>query len=143
MCRTSTNNQQVLYELAVGTGGFVIVNTNDLLGGLQKIAHEQNEYYVLGYTPPPSDEGSCHTLKVKSRPRRDRSPLAQRLLQCEARGPAGGQARGKTTGKPMRVARNRGTVAASMRAPTSSPSANTARVNLAIDIPATRSSSKS
>ena len=58
-------NQQVLYELAQGTGGFVIVNTNDLLGGLQKIAHEQNEYYVLGYTPPSSEEGSCHVLKVK------------------------------------------------------------------------------
>ncbi len=59
------NAQEVLYELAVGTGGFVIVNTNDLLGGLQKIAQEQTQYYVLGYTPPASDEGTCHTLRVK------------------------------------------------------------------------------
>src|SRR5580704_11066126 len=35
---SATTNQQVLYQLADGTGGFVILNTNDLLGGLQKIA---------------------------------------------------------------------------------------------------------
>jgi hypothetical protein len=59
------DNQQVLYQLAQGTGGFVIVNSNDLLGGMQKIAKEQTEYYILGYVPPPSEEGTCHTLKVK------------------------------------------------------------------------------
>ena len=41
----------MLYALASGTGGFVIVNTNDLLGGMQKIGKEQNEYYILGYVP--------------------------------------------------------------------------------------------
>src|SRR5258708_33026669 len=50
---------------AEGTGGFVINNTNDLLGGMQKIGKEQNQYYIVGYTPPESAEGSCHTLKVK------------------------------------------------------------------------------
>src|SRR6516165_4021390 len=34
---SSTENQQVLYALADGTGGFVILNTNDLLGGMEKI----------------------------------------------------------------------------------------------------------
>jgi hypothetical protein len=55
----------VLYALADGTGGFVIINTNDLLGGLQKIAKDQAQYYSLGYEPAESPEGSCHTLKVK------------------------------------------------------------------------------
>ena len=36
-------NQNVLYALAQGTGGFPIFNTNDLAGGLEKIAREQNE----------------------------------------------------------------------------------------------------
>jgi VWFA-related protein len=59
-------NQQMLYALANGTGGFVIVNTNDLLGGLDKIGREQNEYYLLGYTPSKEAEpGACHSLKVK------------------------------------------------------------------------------
>ena len=43
--------QQALYALANGTGGFVIVNTNDLLSGMEKIGKEQNEYYILGYAP--------------------------------------------------------------------------------------------
>jgi VWFA-related protein len=60
-----TTNQQVLFALADGTGGFVIHDTNDLLGGLQKIGEEQNQYYILGYTPPDSAEGSCHVLRVK------------------------------------------------------------------------------
>src|SRR5258708_29656832 len=50
---------------AEGTGGFVINNTNDMIGGMQKIGKEQNQYYIVGYTPPESTEGSCHTLKVK------------------------------------------------------------------------------
>ena len=59
------DNQQGLSALALGTGGFVIINTNDLLGGMQKIATEQTQYYVLGYAPTDSPEGSCHALKVK------------------------------------------------------------------------------
>ena len=51
--------------LAEGTGGFAIYNTNNLLGGLDRIAREQNEFYILGYVPQSSTEGSCHTLKVK------------------------------------------------------------------------------
>ncbi len=62
---STSTNQQILYALADGTGGFTIFNTNDLFGGLQRIAKEQNEFYLLGYVPAESTEGSCHTLKVK------------------------------------------------------------------------------
>lgn len=62
---SATTNQQIMYELAAGTGGFPILNTNDLLAGLQKIGQEQNEYYLLGFAPLESADGSCHTLKVK------------------------------------------------------------------------------
>ncbi|HTS06629.1 MAG TPA: VWA domain-containing protein [Candidatus Eisenbacteria bacterium] len=62
---STQTNQQFMYQLAEGTGGFVIINTNDLLGGLDRIAKDQSEYYLLGYRPPDSAEGSCHTLKVK------------------------------------------------------------------------------
>ncbi|MGA2039087.1 MAG: VWA domain-containing protein [Bryobacteraceae bacterium] len=62
---SANDNQQVMYMLADGTGGFVIANTNDLLGGLDRIGKEQNQYYLIGYTPPDTPEGSCHLLKVK------------------------------------------------------------------------------
>jgi VWFA-related protein len=58
-------SQQALYMLADGTGGFVIVNNNDLLAGMEKIGAEQNQFYIIGYSPSESAEGSCHTLNVK------------------------------------------------------------------------------
>jgi hypothetical protein len=61
-----SSNQQVLYALAKGTGGFEIINTNDFLDGLNKIAKEMDEYYNLGYTPPDqSHNGGYHRIKVK------------------------------------------------------------------------------
>jgi hypothetical protein len=48
--------------LAGGTGGFTIFNTNDLLGGLEKVGRERSEFYILGYVPPQTRDGSCHTL---------------------------------------------------------------------------------
>src|SRR5260370_412440 len=62
---SASTNQQILAGLAEGTGGFTIFNTNDLLAGLERIGREQNEFYILGYVPPDSAEGTCHTLKVK------------------------------------------------------------------------------
>jgi VWFA-related protein len=62
---SATTDQQVMYELAAGTGGFPILNTNDLLAGLQKIGREMNEYYLLGFAPAGLEAGSCHSLKVK------------------------------------------------------------------------------
>jgi VWFA-related protein len=130
----ASTNQQVLYQMAEGTGGFVIVNSNDLLGGMQKIAHDQGEYYILGYTPPASEEGSCHTLKVKVD--RSETVVRSRSGYCNVR-PAD-----LLAGKPAeKQLENRaggaqaGNIAASMRAPYFYVSPNVARVNLAMEIP--------
>ncbi len=127
-------NQEVLYELARGTGGFVMVNSNDVLAGIEKIAQEQNEYYVLAYAPPPSDDGTCHILKVKV----DRSGtvVRSRTGYCNVR------PKDMLAGKPVEKqlenevsGSQAGTVAASMLLPYFYTSANTARVDLAIEIP--------
>jgi VWFA-related protein len=128
-------NQQILYELAEGTGGFVIVNSNDLLGGMQRIANDQSQYYVLSYTPPESPEGSCHTLRVKVdrggtqvRARsgycneKTKDLLAGNPIEKEMETRASGEMAGNVTG--------------TMQAPFFYTSPNTARVNLAIGIPA-------
>jgi VWFA-related protein len=128
------DNQQVLYQLAQGTGGFVIVNSNDLLGSLQRIAREQTEYYVLGYTPPDSAEGSCHILKVKVE--RGGTDARWRTGYCNSK-PTDMLA-GKPEAKQLEsrmTSPQPGTITASMRAPYFYTSANTARVNLAIEIP--------
>ena len=128
------NNQQILYELAEGTGGFVIVNSNDLVGGLQRIANDQSQYYVLSYTPPESPEGACHTLRVKVD--RGGTQVRARSGYCNER------PRDLLAGNPIekemetRVSSEMaGNVSGSMQAPFFYTSPNTARVNLAIGIP--------
>jgi VWFA-related protein len=131
---SASTNQQILYQLADGTGGFVIVNTNDLLAGLEKIGREQTQYYSLGYTPTVSAEGSCHALKVKVD--RGGTIVRSRSGYCNVRPvdllagkPIEKDLEGRVTGTQA------GNVSATMAAPYFYTSANTARVNMAIEIP--------
>jgi VWFA-related protein len=55
----------VLGELADGTGGTWVHNTNDLAGGFKRIAAAPEYYYVLGFSPQNLKfDGSYHNLKV-------------------------------------------------------------------------------
>ncbi len=62
------------FTIAGETGGFVVPASNDLLARLEEIGAEQNQYYVLGYTPADEKEGTCHALRLKV----DRSHVAVR-----------------------------------------------------------------
>lgn len=129
-------NQQFLYQLAEGTGGFVIVNTNDLLGGMQRIAKDQSEYYLLGYKPPESTDGSCHTLKVKVD--RGGTSVRSRSGYCKVR-PLDLLA-GTATEKDLEArgaGEMPGNVTASMRAPYFYTAPGVARVHLVMDVPST------
>jgi len=132
---SASTNQQVLYQLADGTGGFVIVNTNDLLGGLERIAKDQNQYYFLGYKPAVSAEGSCHTLKVKVE--RGGTTVRARSGYCNSR-PADLLA-GNPIEKDLETRAGgemQGNVHAVMQAPFFYTAPNTAQVHLAVEIPA-------
>jgi VWFA-related protein len=127
-------NQQILAALAEGTGGFTIFNTNDFLGGLQRIASEQNEFYLLGYVPPESAEGSCHTLKVKAN--RGGLNVRARSGYCNARNPS------ILDGTPVEkqleqhaLESSGGGVHPSFQAPYYYTGPGVARVNLAMEIP--------
>jgi VWFA-related protein len=131
---SASDNQQVLYQLADGTGGLVIVNTNDLLGGLEKIAKDQNQYYLLGYKPASSTEGSCHTLKVKVE--RGGTDVRARSGYCNVR-PTDLLA-GNPVEKDLETRAGgemKGNVTALMQAPFFYTSPNTAQVHLAMEIP--------
>lgn len=131
---SATDNQQPLYMLANGTGGFVIVNTNDLLGGLEKIGKEQNEHYLIGYTPEESKDGSCHTLKVK---------VAKSGMTVRARtGYCNVKSTDMLAGNPVEKDMEKlvlgsapGTLKASMQAPYFYTSPNAVRMNVAVEIP--------
>ena len=131
---TGSANQDVMYELAAGTGGFPIVNSNDLLGGLTKIAHEQDEYYFLGYAAPDGPQGTCHALKVKM----DHGGLQVRARSgyCNAKPkdmlagkPAGSELEAHAAGAAP------GTIAGTLEAPFFYTSPNEARVNVAMEFP--------
>ena len=139
---SSTTNQQVMYALATGTGGFPILNTNDLQPGLEKIAREQSEYYLLGYSPADSPAGSCHTLKVKVERGgtnvRARSgfcntlpsdPLAGKPIEKELETRASAPTAAGAAGSAAAVS------AGSLEAPFFYTSPNEARVHLAMDVP--------
>jgi VWFA-related protein len=131
---SASTNQQVLASLALGTGGFYIFNTNDLLGGLEKIGREQNEFYILGYAPPDTAEGSCHSLKVKL----DRGGMGvrSRTMYCNVR------TTNVLEGKPLEkqleahaTGTQPGSIHGVLEAPFFYTAPNTARVNLAMEIP--------
>jgi VWFA-related protein len=131
---SASTNQQILAALAEGTGGFTIFNTNDLLGGLERIGREQNEFYILGYVPVDTPEGSCHTLKVKLN--RGGMNVRSRSGYCNTR--TANALEGKPLEKQLE-ARAMGSQAGSIRGALQTPyfytAPNTARVNLAMDLP--------
>ena len=58
-------NEDVLAELADGTGGTFFHNNNDLLEGFRRVAAAPDVYYLLGFSPSNlKADGSFHKLKV-------------------------------------------------------------------------------
>jgi VWFA-related protein len=53
-------------SLAADTGGFTVRNSNDLAGGLKRIADETRSYYLVGYSPTnTSRDGAFRKIEVK------------------------------------------------------------------------------
>src|SRR6266403_1026347 len=132
---SASTNQQILASLAEGTGGFTIFNTNDLLGGLERIGREQNEFYILGYVPADTPEGSCHTIKVKLN-RGGLSAPRSRSGYCNTR------STNVLEGKPLEkqleahaAGSQTGSIHGALQAPYFYTAPNTARVNLAMELP--------
>lgn len=126
-------SQQIIFELAKGTGGFVIKNSNDLLGGLQTIAAEQDEYYALTFSPPEAKEGSCHTLRVKV----DRKGTSVRARSNYCTVKTMDLLAGTSAGKDLEnraAGAQTGNIAASMDLPYFYLSPGVARVNIAMEI---------
>jgi VWFA-related protein len=122
----------MLLDLASGTGGFVVRQPDDRVA-LAKISQEQNQFYVLSYTPPDSPDGSCHKLRVKVK--RDGINLRSRESYCK-RTPGdllSGNAVARTLEQRALAAQN-GNIPATMQAPYFYRSANVARVAAVVEI---------
>lgn len=132
---SGVSGQQILFDLAGGTGGFVVHNTSDLRDGLQSIGQEQDHYYVLTYVPPESKEGACHTLKVKVD--RKQTTVRSRSSYCTEK-PLDLLA-GTIAGKDLEqraAATEAGDIGASIELPYFYVAPNIARVDVAMEIQA-------
>jgi VWFA-related protein len=88
--RAQTNRTDSLLTLASETDGLAIVNTNDLAGGMRRIANDVAAYYVLGYyTTNTTWDGKPRSIKVRLKPKRNtvrarRQYLAPSLTEIAA-----------------------------------------------------------
>jgi len=130
----SGNDQDLTRSLAEGTGGVAFLNTNDLAESLGKVAQEQDEYYLLSYTPSvDSPDDSCHELKVKV----DRGGLEVRARKGYCASKPADALSGKPAGRDLeaRAAANAaGNMTAKMQLPWFYSAPNIAQVHLAMDI---------
>jgi len=62
---SARQSADVMAELADGTGGTFVQNTNDLVSGFKEVAAAPEYYYVLGFSPQNLKlDGGYHALKV-------------------------------------------------------------------------------
>jgi VWFA-related protein len=128
--------QQSLFGLAGGTGGFVIVNTNDLIAAFEKVGQDQEAYYVLGYVPnKEAQPGACHSLKVKLLKGGD--TVRSRSSYCEAKSldVLSGTPAERDLEARMNANASPTVTGASLQVPFFYTAANTARVHVALEIP--------
>lgn len=122
----------VLFGLAQGTGGFVV---SKLADDIDRIGKEESQYYVLSYLPAnPSQPGACHTIKVTVN--RSGASVRARASYCDTVTPA--LQTGTPTERDLEARLNADAtpnVPATMETPYFYVAPDTARVDLALDIP--------
>jgi VWFA-related protein len=130
----STDDQNIPAMLSEGTGGIAFLTTNELAASLGKVAQEQDQYYLLSYTPTvDSAEGSCHELKVKV----DRGDLEVRARKSYCTSKPADLLSGKPAGTALEAraaSAAPGNITAKMQLPWFYTAPNVARVNLAMEI---------
>jgi VWFA-related protein len=132
---TGGSTNPVLYALAARTGGFPVINTNDLAGGMAKVSAELDEYYLLGYVPPhPGQEGAYHKIHVKV----DRAGTEVRARNGYSDTKGSDLLAGKTEGVALEAKATNfeaGEIPITLRTPYFYVRPGVARVNLALSIP--------
>ncbi len=129
------SNDSVLFAMAAKTGGFPIVNTNNLAEGMAKVSAEMDEYYLLGYAPPhPGQDGAYHKIQVKV----DRSGAEVRARNGYSEPKGSDLLVGKTEGVTLEAKATNfeaGEIPVTLHVPYFYIRPGVARVNLALSIP--------
>ena len=113
--RAIRDAQESLAYLAEQTGGFAVLNTNDLADGLSRISNDVRDYYVIGYEPDQDTFAPQGKAAAASHDHRERQARGR------AREDAQGVHRRERSGAAIRAAdaggtaRSRGDVAVQRR----------------------------
>ena len=59
------NYQSPLQSMAAETGGLAIIGTSNFRGGLERVSHDLDGYYSLGYVASHGGDGRYHDIEVK------------------------------------------------------------------------------
>jgi VWFA-related protein len=134
LVKSDTPDLDPLKVLADGTGGETFATINGLADSLGKVALEQDQYYLLTYTPAiDSAEGKCHDLTVKVDRRNTDVRSRQGYCTSKPENPIPGKAAGedleKSAAAQTDIGRN-----VSMQLPWFYSGPNLARVRMALDI---------
>lgn len=70
------------------TGGFAVVDSNDVVAGAQRVVDDLNNYYLLGFVPPNPNDRSMHTIEVRVK-RPDLEVRHRRMYQLDNSRPSG------------------------------------------------------
>lgn len=124
----------LIFGLAKGTGGFVVSSSDRLTDDLNKVGKEESQYYQLGYLPNEPKPGTCHAIKVAV----DRSGanVRARSSYCDEKLPE--IQLGTPTERDLEARLNgnaTSNIPATALAPFFYVAPNTARVDLALEIP--------
>jgi VWFA-related protein len=126
---------RVLETIATDTGGFVTAGGKDLFASIDRIGKELDQYYVLAYSAPSSQDGGCHSLKVKVN--RGGTAVRARSAYCSLRSPdllAGTPIAGRLEARLTDS--TPGNLGGFIEAPYFYTAQDEARVNIALEIPA-------
>ncbi len=128
-----TPEENQLGPLATATGGLAIDNSKDALNALRRVAQDQEERYVIAYSPSKSGENICHKIRVKVD--RDGTVVRARSQYCnfDPRDPLAGTQASRDL-EARAAGSQAGNVTARMQSSFFYTAPDTARVHISADI---------
>jgi VWFA-related protein len=88
-------------SVALDTGGLVVKNTNDVAGGLVRVANESQAYYLIGYNPTnTARDGRFRRIEVKLAPGRAKGLKIRARRGYYAPAPPGSEKAGEAPKDP-------------------------------------------
>jgi len=128
-----TPEENQLAPLALNTGGLAIDNSKNAFSALKKITLDQEERYVIAYSPSKSLEGGCHKIRVKV----DRAGTIVRArseyCDIDPKDPLVGTQVGKDL-EARAVGSQAGNIAGQMQSPFFYTAPDTARIHVAAEV---------